>query len=328
MKSSIKKAIFNKINEYDSILLFRHVRTDGDCIGATKGLKALIKATWPEKTVYIIDNEKTENLAFLGPDDAEIPDEIYKISLGIALDTASADRISNQKYKLCRELIKIDHHIPVSPYGDIQWIEEHYASCCEMIVEFYEMFCNTLVLTKEAATYLYTGIVTDSGRFRFEEVTGDTLRKAAVLLDRGVDKTRLYSQLYLEDFDSLKFKAEVYNKMKLTENGVAYIYIDREMHEKFKLSRDRASSSVICLDGIAGSIVWVAFINNCDESGSIRARLRSRFAPINQIAEKYRGGGHAFASGATLYSEDEIATMLAELDAYVKDYKENHTGWL
>ena len=332
MNTSVKKEILinilEKIKEYDSICLFRHIRNDGDCVGATKGLKAIIKATWGEKNVYIDDSEKVDYLSFLGPDDDEISDDVYKSSLGIVLDTATTERISNQKYALCRELIKIDHHIPLAPYGDIQWIEEHYVSCCEMIVELYETFSDTLVLTKEAATYLYTGIVTDSGRFKYEEVSGGTLRKAAVLLDKGINTASLYAHLYLDSYDFLKFKSEVYGKMKLTENGVAYIYVDREMQEKFNLNRNQASESVGFLDGIKGCIVWIAFIDNCDDTGSIRVRLRSRFAPINQLGEKYRGGGHAFASGGTVYGVDEINALIADADAYVKDYKENNEGWL
>ena len=328
MNTNAKNAIFEKIKEYDSIALFRHIRNDGDCVGATKGLKEIIKSTWPEKNVYLIDSDCAEYLAFLGPEDEEISDEIYSDCLGIVLDTASLDRISNKKYSLCRELIKIDHHIPVTPYGDIQWIEEEYSSCCEMIAEFYDTFRDTLVMNKSAAKYLYTGMVTDSGRFKYEGVTGNTLRNAAILLDAGVDTASLYAHLYLESFDYLKFKAEIYSRMKITENGVAYIYVDREMQEKFNLSRDQASASVSSMDGIIGCLSWLAFIDNCDGTGSIRVRLRSRFVTINQVAEKYRGGGHAFASGATVYNEDEMMALIADADARVKEYKEMNEGWL
>ena len=132
----MKKIILDKIREYSRIFLFRHIRVDGDCVGATKGMKALIKATWPEKEVYIIDSEKSEYLAFLGPDDAPVPDEMYADALAIVIDVGSADRISSDKYTLCRELIKIDHHIERDPYGDYNWVEEERSSACEMIAAF------------------------------------------------------------------------------------------------------------------------------------------------------------------------------------------------
>ncbi len=328
MNYEIKKTILDKIKEYGSICLFRHTRNDGDCVGATKGLKEIIKASFPEKSVYVIDAERAQYLAFLGTDDEEISDEAYAASLGIVLDTATADRISNKKFELCRELIKIDHHIPVSSYGSLQWVEEHYSSCCEMIAEFYDTFKDELTLTKEAALYLYTGMVTDSGRFKYEGVSGDTLRRAAVLLDAGIDTESLYANLYLDDFSYLKFKAAVYEKMQITDGGVAYIFVDREMQEKFKLTNEQASASVSCLDGIRGAIVWLAFIENTDGSDSIRVRLRSRFVTVNQIAEKYHGGGHACASGATVYSTDEMNALIADADAWVKEYKNTHEGWL
>ncbi len=328
MNTEIKKSILEKIKEYDSIVLFRHIRNDGDCVGATKGLKEIIKASFPSKQVYLTDSEKAQYLAFLGPDDGEIADETYASSLGIVLDTASSDRISNKKFALCRELIKIDHHIPVSTYGDLQWIEEGYSSCCEMIAEFYDTFKDELTLTTDAAKYLYTGMVTDSGRFKYEGVSGGTLRRAAILLDAGVDTESLYANLYLEEFGYLKFKAAVYEKMKITENGVAYIFVDREMQEKYNLTNEQASASVSCLDGIRGCLSWIAFIENTDGTGSIRVRLRSRFVSINQIAEKYHGGGHACASGATVYSIDEMNALIADADARIKDYKDNNEGWL
>ncbi len=328
MNQEVKQLIFDKIAQYDRIILFRHVRPDGDCMGATKGMKALILATWPEKEVYHIHQDTAAYLAFMGPEDAEIPDEQYADALGIVLDTASEARISNQKYKLCKEVIKIDHHIPLESYGMAQWVEEERTSCCEMVVDFYHSFRDKLVLTSEAATHLYTGMVTDSGRFKYSGINGDALRCAGTLLDAGVDTDTLYARLYLEAFEYLKFKAYIYEKMQITENGVAYVFVDKEMQEKFHLSLEQASAVVGTLDAIRGCIAWAAFIENGDESGSIRVRLRSRFVHINTIAEKWRGGGHACASGATVYGTGEMAQLLADTDAHVKEYKATHEGWL
>ena len=328
MNYEVKKQIFDKIKEYDRIMLFRHVRNDGDCVGSTKGLKAILQLTWPEKEVYLIDTETAKYLEFMGPEDPEVPDEVYADALGIVIDTASEARISNKKYRLCKELIKIDHHIPLESYGDIIWVEEERSSCCEMVVDFYMTFSDQLTLNKEGATHLYTGMVTDSGRFKYEGVSGDTMRCAGTLLDVGVDTDLLFARLYLEAFEYLKFKAHIYNKMEITENGIAYIYIDKAMQEQFNLSLEQASACVGTLDSIRGCICWMAFIENGDAEGSIRVRLRSRFVHINAIAEKYHGGGHACASGATVYGMEEMNALLADADALVKEYKETHEGWL
>ena len=325
---NVKEQILQKIKEYDRIMLFRHVRNDGDCVGATKGFKRIIQLTWPEKEVYLIDADTAKYLEFMGPEDEPVADELYADALGIVIDTASEARISNKKYTLCKELIKIDHHIPLESFGDLMWVEEARSSACEMIVDFYATFRDELKIDSEAATHLYTGMITDSGRFKYDGVSGDTLRNAAILLDVGVDTQTLFARLYLEAFEYLKFKAQIYERMQITENGVAYIYIDRAMQEEFGLSLEQASACVGTLDSIRGCISWMVFIETGDEKGSIRVRLRSRFCHINSVAEKYHGGGHACASGATVYSKEEVQALLADADAVVKEYKETHEGWL
>ena len=327
MNEAIKEQILHKIKEYDKIFLFRHIRNDGDCVGATRGLKRILELTFPNKKIYLIDNDHAEYLEFLGPEDDAVEDSEYIDALGIVIDTASEKRISNKKYTLCKELIKIDHHIPLENYGDIMWVEEDRSSACEMIADFYATFCDELKIDKAAATYIYTGMVTDSGRFKYEGVNGETLRNAAILLDCGVDTETLYAHLYLESFGYLKFKAEIYRRMQITENGVAYIYVDKDMQKEFDLTLEQASACVGTLDSIRDAIAWMVFIENGDE-GSIRVRLRSRFVAINPIAEKYNGGGHAMASGATVYSWEEAEQLLADADNHVKEYKETHEGWL
>ncbi len=321
----MKNIIFEKICEYSRIFIFRHVRLDGDCVGATKGLKALIRATWPEKEVYIIDNEKSEYLSFLGADDAPVEDELYRDALGIVIDVATSGRISNEKFALCKELIKIDHHIPVEAYGDYNWVEEERSSACEMIADFYNTFRDEMKITREAATFIYTGMVTDSGRFQYEGVTGETMRLAGLMLDQGIDTETLFANLYMKDFASLKFKSYVYANMEISENGVAYIRISATVREQFGLSFEEACSAISYLDGIRGCLVWLAFIEAED---SIRVRLRSRFVAINTVAEHFRGGGHACASGATVYDDDEVRALIKEADELLGEYKRTHEGWL
>lgn len=326
MNREAMKSVLDKIKEYDRIFLFRHIRPDGDCVGSTKGLREILRLSYPEKEIYLIDWQKCDYLEFLGSDDDSVDDSLYEGALAIVLDTATEERISNTKYKLCREVVKIDHHIPVEDYGCINWVEEHSSSTCEMIARFRGEFCDELKINEKAATYIYTGMVTDSGRFRFRSVSGETMRAAALMLEAGVDTDRLYANLYIDDFDQLKFKAHVYNKMKITENGVAYIHVTAKMQEKFSLTAEKASASVSYLDSIRGSLIWIAFIDNAD--GTIRVRLRSRFVTVNDIGEKYRGGGHDCACGATLLKKSEIRALLADADAKLKEFKESNEGWL
>jgi phosphoesterase RecJ-like protein len=321
------RQILEKIKAYDSIMLFRHFRPDGDCKGATMGLRDILRLSFPEKKIYLINDDHSDFLEFMGQEDADVADEIYQQSLGIVLDTATEDRIHNKKYMLCKELIKIDHHIEKTPYGDISWVEDHRSSVCEMVAHFYNTFKDELKMDVAAATHLYTGMVTDSGRFQFSSVSGDTLRLAGMLLDMGIRTEVMFAHLQLKEFHELKLKAHIYKKMKITPNGVAYIHIDRATIDKFGLTAEEASASVSALSDIKGCLCWIAFIDSLEDD-KIRVRLRSRFAAINTVAEQYRGGGHAQASGATLYEKKEMRQLLKEADRVVKEYKETHEDWL
>ena len=328
MKNEVMQKILQKIKEYDRIIITRHFRPDGDAIGSTKGLWRILQLSFPEKEILLINEDYSEYLKFLGGESQPIEDAKYADALGIILDTGTIDRVSNKKITLCKEIIKIDHHIDHNPYGDISWVEDFRSSACEMVVRFFEAFADELKIDSEAATYLYAGMVTDSGRFRFSSVSGDTMRLAGLLLDQGINTDVLFANLYLEEFEKLKFEAYVYDKMCITENGVAYIYVDRAMQEKFQLTQEDASSAVGYMDTIKGALCWIAFIEAPGEEKTIRVRLRSRFVTINTIAENHHGGGHACASGATVYSEEEMHQLIAEADARVKEYKETHEGWL
>ncbi|MCH5152772.1 MAG: bifunctional oligoribonuclease/PAP phosphatase NrnA [Clostridiales bacterium] len=318
--------ILNKIKSYDKIIVTRHVRPDGDAIGSSRGLAAMLKLSFPNKKIYVQTEDSSDYLAFLGPDDAPLDDSEYADALLIVTDTATPDRISNKRYELAKEIIKIDHHINIKPYGAVAWVEDWRSSTCEMIAYFYETFKNELKLDKEAATYIFTGLVTDSGRFRYEATTGDTLRIGGMLIDFGIDTETLYAHLYLEEYSQLKFQAYVLEHMQITEHGVVYLHVDSKMQKKFHLTSEQASEAVSYLKYIKGCIAWLAFIDMPD--GTIRVRLRSRFMFINTLAEKYNGGGHQCTCGATLYKKADIAKLLADADAMVAEYKNTHEGWL
>ena len=320
------KSILEAIKEYKNIAIFRHKRPDGDAVGSTKGLCEILRLTYPEKDIRLLNCDYAEYTSFLGGEDSEADDEFYKNALGIVIDTGTSDRISNPKYKLCPKLVKIDHHINVEPYGDIVWVEEHRSSASEMIAELYHSFSDEWKINVTAATCIYTGMVTDSGRFRFSSVSGDTMRLAGMLLDIGVDTDVLFARLYMKGFNTFKFQSYVYKKMKITENGVAYLYVDKGMQKKFALSSEEASACVSYMDSIKDSLIWIAFIEGSDKT--VRVRLRSRFVTVNEIAQRYHGGGHACASGATVYSKKEMKALIAEADKALKEYKETHEGWL
>ncbi len=331
MNHSSMQAVLDKIKAYDRIIIFRHKRPDGDAVGSTLGLRDILRLSFPDKEIYVNNSDYSDYVSFLGEEDPPLPDEFYADALGIILDTAVVDRISNPRYALCRELCKMDHHIPVESYGEAEWVEEERSSTCEMVAAFYDAFRDELKIDREAATRIYAGMVTDSGRFRFRSVSGDTLRLAGMLLDEGVDLDTLYARLYMRDFETLKFQSYVYEHMKITEAGVVHCYISRAVRERFGLSFEQACSAVGFMESIRDCLIWIAFIEADDKPDTpkeIRVRLRSRFVTVSPIAERYRGGGHACAAGATVRSRKEMNTLIAEADERLRDYKASNEGWL
>lgn len=327
--------ILNKIKEYNRIIIHRHIRPDGDCIGCQMGLKYLIKNTFPEKEVYAVGDELPEYLAELGSVDI-IPDEYYKDALVIVVDTSVDKRICDDRWKTGKYIIKIDHHDDSPEFGDLWYVDETSPACSSIIVRMIKVWGTEVKMCEKAAYALYFGIVTDTGRFRYRGLTSEVLNNAGYLLDLGVDVDSLYNKLYIDDVATLKLQGYVLNNFKTTPNGVVYIYFTKKIMEKFGVTKDEAANLVNSISTIKGHPVWVAFVDQgykkpeklakgeLDPSKEIRVRLRSRGVTINGVASRYRGGGHLQAAGATIYSKKEMNLILEELDLLVKQYKEEH----
>lgn len=321
-----KKAVLARIREYDRIVIIRHQRPDGDALGSTHGLARILSLSFPEKKIIVSNEDRSDHLAFMGTEETDPAAVDYEGALGIVLDTAGLNRAANPYHEKLAEIVKIDHHIDVTPYGDVSWVEPERSSVCEMIAAFQYTFRDVLKCDTRAASLLYTGMVTDSGRFKYMETSGETLSLAGYLLDFGVDKQNIYANLYLEDLEYFKFQSNVFDRMKITPAGVAYLYVDSHMQKYFNLTREQASNSVEFMNGIKGCLIWLAFIDNPD--GTIRVRLRSRFIAIDRLANKYGGGGHANASGATISEQAQMHALIDDADRMLAEYKADNKGWL
>ena len=317
---SLKQEILSEIEANDSIIIVRHMRPDGDCIGSSFGLRAILKASFPNKKIYSVGDEVPEYLRFLGEED-KITEDIYKNSLIIVVDTATSKRVCDEYYTTGKKVIKMDHHIPVESYGDINYVREDFPACCQLIMDFYETFKDKLVLTKEAATCLYTGLITDTGRFRFRSVNGKTLRLAGNILDTDIDTEYIYTNLNTKSPESFKLQGYIYQNFNITENGVAYAFITKKIMKKFKATQEDASNLVNCMDSIKGSLIWILFVEYDSE---IRVRLRSRYIPVVSIGEQFNGGGHANACGASLPNKKQIKELLTIADEKLKEFKESN----
>jgi bifunctional oligoribonuclease and PAP phosphatase NrnA len=308
--------ILNKIKSYDTIIIHGHKRPDGDCYGSQFGLKDIIQTSFPHKKVYVV-GERSNFVDFVGQIDT-ISDDVYQNALSIVVDTAVKDRISDDRYTLGKEVIKIDHHIPVDNYGDLRWVDTSFPSCAQMITYFYYKFKNELELTKKGAIALYTGIVTDTGRFRFRGVSKLTHQLAGLLIEKGVDVEYIDSKLSKESLEMIALKGFVYSNF-VTANGFVYLKMTRDIIEKYNVTDEQAASVVGLIGGIEGFPVWALFI---EYPGEIRIRLRSSGPTIDKLANQYGGGGHAKASGARLDNWDQLNQFVKDAEEVVKAYNE------
>ncbi len=306
--------ILELIQQYDTIMIHRHSNPDGDALGSQIGLYHMIADTYPQKRVLKVGDMNARYAFMEGSVMDEVKDEDYPGALAIILDTSAKSLISDDRYTKAAMTARIDHHIFCEEIAQVEVTDTSFESCCGLITAM-AMETN-MVLSPVAAKALYTGMVTDSGRFRYDSTGAGTHRRAAYLMEREFDTTDIYRNLYADDFSYIKLRAQYVLKIDFTPCRVAYIYTTRE--EVKETGRDLFSISrgmVNVMSDIKGTDIWVNFTES--DSG-VLCEIRSSLYNINPIAKKYGGGGHAKASGATLANRDMAMQMLADLDALTK----------
>ncbi len=304
------EAILQEIKNFDTIIIHRHSSPDGDAIGSQVGLKHIITHNFPQKTVYMV-GDPAGRYGFVEDSIMDtVADSVYANALAIVLDTSAKKLISDNRYTTAARTARMDHHIFVETICDVEVTDTSFESCCGLVTAFAKE-CG-LELTSTAAKALYTGMVTDSGRFRYDSTTAQTHRMAALLMEQEFSTNDIYRNLYSDDFAKIQLKAKFTLKIQLTAKNVAFIYTTRE--EMAALGADTFSISrgmVGTMADIKGVDIWVNFTET--EAG-VLCELRSTKYNINPIAVKYGGGGHAKASGATVASKELAMAMLADLD--------------
>lgn len=316
--TSIMEEILHAIKTYDTIIIHRHIRPDGDCIGAQIGLKYFIKENFPEKQVFVV-GEEDESLAFIGRMD-EIPNSFYQGALVMIVDTANHERISDRRYILADKRISIDHHPQTEQIGEIEWVDPSYTSTCEMIIDFIHHFPH-LTLSRRGRNALFCGIVTDTNRFLNPKVTGKTFQRAGKILNESVDLSSLYQHLYNEPLELFRFRGYMMNHLITPGNGLAYFVVDRHMVNKHQLNGQMTSALANALQHIDGISIWFIAMED-PETRQVRVSLRSNRYPINHIASQFGGGGHPYASGVMLNDVGLIPLLVHAISDYLREIEE------
>lgn len=310
--------MFNKIKEtiekYDRIIIHRHSNPDGDAIGSQVGLKHIIKTNYPEKEVYTV-GDASKRYGFIEDSATDnIPDEYYKGALAFVLDTSAVSLISDERYKTADTVIKMDHHLFTEKYADIELIDTSFESCCGLIGMF--AMQTGLKLNPTAAKALYTGMITDSGRFRYDSTSAQTFRVASFLMEQKFNTNDIYANLYADELPFIQLRAKFVLKITLTDAPVSYIYTTLDEAKSYGADTFTISRGMVNTMGdIKGIDIWVNFTET--ENG-VLCELRSNKYNINPVAVKYGGGGHQKASGATVKDRAEAMAMLNDLIALTK----------
>ena len=302
--------IIELIKKHDTVIIHRHKNPDGDALGSQIGLKQIIKDTYPEKSVYAV-GDMTPRYAFMCKEPMdEIADGIYENALAIVLDTSAASLISDERYKTAKATARLDHHIFVEKICSEELTDTSYESCCGLVTAL--AMESGLTVSCEAAKALYTGMITDSGRFRYDSTSAKTFNCAAFLIERGFDTSDIYRNLYQDELFYIQLRAKFALKIHLTDHRVAYIYTDKEEAKSYGADTFTLSRGMVnVMSEIKGVDTWVNFTES--EEG-VFCEIRSSLYNINPIAVKYGGGGHQKASGATLKDRDEAMRLLEDLN--------------
>ncbi len=242
------KEIIEKIEEYDYIAIYRHVNPDFDAFGSQFGMYDIIKTTYPDKKIYVCGDFSSELVGkytvAVNYNEVDYNNDV----LGIVLDTANRERIDDENYQRCKELIKIDHHIVVDSYGVINYEDSTASSASQLVSRLYKDN-DVLKISQDGAAALYLGIVGDTARFLYQNTDVRTFEAASALLKTGIDIVELYNRIYLKNAKELEVNKFILNNYKF-DGGVAYYVLTNDDLKKLGISRERGSDFVNVLSGV------------------------------------------------------------------------------
>jgi bifunctional oligoribonuclease and PAP phosphatase NrnA len=315
------------------IAIIPHRSPDGDAMGSTLGLfHFLIQLN--HQVVVIAPNEFPDFLAWLPGSEKVLIYENDKIAttkilqnaeLVFTLDFNALHRTGEMEHvlnKLTVPMIMIDHHQLPDTYASVTYSDTSFGSTCEMVYNLICFLNQKSLIDKTIATCLYTGIVTDSGGFRFPKTTGTTHRIAAEFIDLGVENTEIPNLLFDNNsFDRLQLLGRALQNMKvLPLHKTAYTTLSQKELDTFNYVKGDTEGIVNYGLTIKGIIFAVILIEHKDENIiKISFRSQGNF-DVNQFArEHFNGGGHINAAGGK--SHDTLQNTIKKLEELISKIK-------
>lgn len=310
------KHIIKKIKEYETIVIVRHQNSDMDALGAQFAIKEWININFPNKKVYCTGlNHHKYTREFIPKSDEFNEDGKY---LGICVDVNQISRIDGDEifkkadYKIC-----IDHHqyIDINEF-DFVYINHNLIACCELISQMF--FDMKKKMNKTICKYLYAGICSDSANFYYPKTDSATLEVGSKLLKIGNfdPYNEIHMLVGMKDYKDLEITNFLFSKLVLEENGFAYFVNSLEDLAKLKITASAANENISEFNKVE-EIKIVLAASECEDH-TYRCSLRSKNISIVEIAQKYGGGGHQFASGVKGINKETLEKMMVDLSNLTK----------
>ncbi len=310
-----------------SFVITTHVNPDGDAIGSEVAIARFL-ADKDKKVIIINQSETPEHLLFLTKIfpvhtyNANLDHHILNADCFCVVDTNSPKRFSamaetvqkSNAYKIC-----VDHHLEQEPFADLYVIDTEVPAVCELLYRFFE-FSNSNSITKPIADALYTGIMTDTGSFKFPKTDSETHRITADLLKRGVDPYSIYQEIFENGaINKLQLLGKALERIELHHNGtIAAMILPHSIFSETNTKESDVDNLTNYVLSIQHVVVGLVFIELSD---GVKISFRSKGdIAINTLAKYFGGGGHKNASGARLKNlglKEAVATVIEKTKEYL-----------
>lgn len=292
--------ILEEIQNAQSILILTHESPDGDAIGSSLAMELALRSIGKKSDIIIPEYPRTFN--FL-PNAKNVKDksDLKKYDLAISLDCTDLRRINGKEYfEEAKRTIVIDHHGTNSMYGDINFVNPVAPACCEILVGMFTYF--NIDINQEIGTCILTGIITDTGGFKYQSVTAETFEFTAELLRKGVNVSEIY-QTALETRTMANFQLlkKTLNRMEILEDGkVTFTYITNQDETEVNAEPGDHEGLVEIGRDIEGVEISI-LLRQKDNEDKYKVSMRSRnYVNVSDICYIFGGGGHPKAAGCLI----------------------------
>ena len=306
--------VAEKIFSAENVLIMTHLRPDGDALGSSFGLKQALADHNINASVILPSGMPLKYNSLCKADldsvEAEDPD---RFDLFVSLDCANLERLGcgniSPEILLNRNFVNIDHHRGNSVGAKIQWIDESAASASLMVTEL--LHFSGKKISPEAATFLMTGMMTDTGCFCFANTNARAFQGAAIAANAGACIEKIVNSIFFnKPLNQLKFEAELIEKHLQIRCGgkVSLAYIPDELLEKYSFEMREDEGLIDIVRSVAGSVIAV-LIHRRDDGFRVSLRSKDQTLPVRPIALHFNGGGHPMAAGCTIEAPDFDSVM-------------------